>query len=268
MQDTIPYMYVINMTGTYQSRDIVSRGTINLGTSGPRTFVRGHIVSRYPVTPPLLLVPVQHCFLSSKYSLSAGGRWGEEHELEEYSSYDGWCVNANPLRNGLMILHESPYLLICTSHHQSLHTHTYICIVYIYTSLVSCVTLAFRYLKYTISEKLLSREFFFSTQIIDPNYEGNLKCLHLKDTNLYFSLLSMDNNGTGTVLNTIHIFPRSCIVFYSVKLCIGVYPWRVLYLNSSVDPDQNLSCWNWVRIIGSDPMPKGFEDRFNIVKLH
>jgi len=30
----------------------VSQVTINLGTRGPRTFVRGHIVSGCPVTPP------------------------------------------------------------------------------------------------------------------------------------------------------------------------------------------------------------------------
>jgi len=48
------YMYdtVIKMTGKYQSRDIVSHRTINLGTMGPRTFVQGHIVSGRPVTPP------------------------------------------------------------------------------------------------------------------------------------------------------------------------------------------------------------------------
>jgi len=40
------------MTGIYQSRDIVSQGTINLGTMGSRTFVRGHIASGCPVTPP------------------------------------------------------------------------------------------------------------------------------------------------------------------------------------------------------------------------
>jgi hypothetical protein len=36
----------------YQSRDIVSQGTIDLGTRGPRTFVQGHIVSGRPFTPP------------------------------------------------------------------------------------------------------------------------------------------------------------------------------------------------------------------------
>jgi len=36
----------------YQSREIVSQGTINLGTRGPKTFVRGHIVSGRPVTQP------------------------------------------------------------------------------------------------------------------------------------------------------------------------------------------------------------------------
>jgi len=40
------------MTGMFQCRDIVSPGTINLGTRGPRTFVRVHIVSGRPVTPP------------------------------------------------------------------------------------------------------------------------------------------------------------------------------------------------------------------------
>ena len=40
------------MTGMYQCRNIVSPGTINFGTRGPRTFVRGHIVSGRPVTPP------------------------------------------------------------------------------------------------------------------------------------------------------------------------------------------------------------------------
>ena len=32
------------------------QGTINLGTRGPRTFVRGHIVLGRPVTPPLVFV--------------------------------------------------------------------------------------------------------------------------------------------------------------------------------------------------------------------
>jgi len=32
----------------------VSQGTTNLGTRGPRTFVRGHIVLGCPVTPPSL----------------------------------------------------------------------------------------------------------------------------------------------------------------------------------------------------------------------
>jgi len=40
------------MTGMYQSRDIISQGTINLGTRGPRTFGRGHIVSGRLVIPP------------------------------------------------------------------------------------------------------------------------------------------------------------------------------------------------------------------------
>ena len=40
------------MTGMYQSRDIVSQGTINLGTRAPTTLVRGHVVSGRPVTPP------------------------------------------------------------------------------------------------------------------------------------------------------------------------------------------------------------------------
>jgi len=39
------------MTGMYQSRDIVSQGTIDLVTRGPRTFVLGHIVSERLVTP-------------------------------------------------------------------------------------------------------------------------------------------------------------------------------------------------------------------------
>jgi len=43
------------MTGMYQSRDIVSQGTINLGTRGPRTFVQGHIVTGRPFTPPYFL---------------------------------------------------------------------------------------------------------------------------------------------------------------------------------------------------------------------
>ena len=51
MHDTIHILYVVKMTGMYQSRDIVSQGTINLGTRGPRTFVRGHNVSGRPVTP-------------------------------------------------------------------------------------------------------------------------------------------------------------------------------------------------------------------------
>jgi len=46
----IPYWI---MAGLYQCRDIVSLGTINLGTRGPRTFVRGHIVWGRSVTPPL-----------------------------------------------------------------------------------------------------------------------------------------------------------------------------------------------------------------------
>jgi len=53
----IQYIYVIKMTGMYQSRDIVLQGTINLGTRVPRTFVRGHIVLGRPVNPPI--IPVQ-----------------------------------------------------------------------------------------------------------------------------------------------------------------------------------------------------------------
>jgi len=37
----------------FQSRDVVSQGTINLGTRGPRRFVQEHIVSGRPVTPPV-----------------------------------------------------------------------------------------------------------------------------------------------------------------------------------------------------------------------
>jgi len=40
------------MTGMYQCRDIVSPGTIYLGSRSPITFVQGHIVSGRPVTPP------------------------------------------------------------------------------------------------------------------------------------------------------------------------------------------------------------------------
>jgi len=36
----------------FQSRDIVSQGTIHLGARGPRTFVLGHIVLGRPVNPP------------------------------------------------------------------------------------------------------------------------------------------------------------------------------------------------------------------------
>jgi len=52
MHDTI--QICDQMTGMYQSRDIVSQGTINLGTRCPRTFVRGHSVWGRPVTPPYL----------------------------------------------------------------------------------------------------------------------------------------------------------------------------------------------------------------------
>jgi len=48
----IHHIYVIKMTGMYRSKDIGSQGTINVGTRGSRTFVRGHIVQGYPVTPP------------------------------------------------------------------------------------------------------------------------------------------------------------------------------------------------------------------------
>jgi len=40
------------MTGMYQSMDIVSQVTINLGTRSPRTFVWGRIVSGRPVNLP------------------------------------------------------------------------------------------------------------------------------------------------------------------------------------------------------------------------
>jgi len=43
------------MPGMFQSREILSQGTINLGTRGPRTFVRGHIVLGRPFTPPQIL---------------------------------------------------------------------------------------------------------------------------------------------------------------------------------------------------------------------
>jgi len=43
------------MTGMYQSGNIVSQGTINLGTRGSRTFVQGHIFSGHPVTSPQLV---------------------------------------------------------------------------------------------------------------------------------------------------------------------------------------------------------------------
>jgi len=49
MHDT-KYIYAIEMTRMYQSRDIVSQGTISLGTRGPRTIVRGRIVPGRPVT--------------------------------------------------------------------------------------------------------------------------------------------------------------------------------------------------------------------------
>jgi len=49
----IIYIYGIKMTGMYQSRDLVWQGTINFGTGGPRTFVKGHIVKGRPVTPPI-----------------------------------------------------------------------------------------------------------------------------------------------------------------------------------------------------------------------
>jgi len=52
----ITYMWCIMhlMTGMYQSRDSGSQGTINVGTRGSRTFVRGHIVSRRLLTLPFL----------------------------------------------------------------------------------------------------------------------------------------------------------------------------------------------------------------------
>jgi len=41
------------MTGMYQCRDIVFPVRFILGARGPRTFLRGYIVSGLPVTPPL-----------------------------------------------------------------------------------------------------------------------------------------------------------------------------------------------------------------------
>jgi len=40
----------------HQSRDIASQGTIDMGTWGPRTFVRGRIVLGRPVIPPRIFV--------------------------------------------------------------------------------------------------------------------------------------------------------------------------------------------------------------------
>jgi len=52
--DHIYSMYCIMqiMTGMYQSRDTVFLGRLIWGTRGPRTFVRGNIVSGRPVPPP------------------------------------------------------------------------------------------------------------------------------------------------------------------------------------------------------------------------
>ena len=47
----------------YQFRDIVSQGTINGGTRGPRTFVRGHLISGRPVTPPMWLPKSAHKYI-------------------------------------------------------------------------------------------------------------------------------------------------------------------------------------------------------------
>ena len=52
----IQYIYVM-----YNDRDVSMQGhcvsgTINLGTSRPRKFVRGHIVSGRPITPPTGMV--------------------------------------------------------------------------------------------------------------------------------------------------------------------------------------------------------------------
>jgi len=83
----IKYTYVIEMTGKYQSWDIVSQGTINLGTRGPRTFVRGHIVSGRAVTPPgihrIRETIDPRCVHRNDALLSwLGGRGGEESEKQ------------------------------------------------------------------------------------------------------------------------------------------------------------------------------------------
>ena len=63
------------MTGTYHSSNIVYSGTICLGTRVPRKFVRGHIVSGRPITPPILARP------SSFIKVSWISRWPPEQRM-------------------------------------------------------------------------------------------------------------------------------------------------------------------------------------------
>jgi len=77
----------------YKSLDIVSRGTIDLGTSGPRIFVRGHIVSGRPVTPPLFVMvdfrqwakPI-HIYSSS--NVSQGNKFVVRHAIYQGLNLD------------------------------------------------------------------------------------------------------------------------------------------------------------------------------------
>jgi len=57
--------------------DIVSQGTINLGTKGTRTFAQGHIVWWCPVTPPQLVCnPAKklYCTVHIKTNVSFNGK--------------------------------------------------------------------------------------------------------------------------------------------------------------------------------------------------
>jgi len=68
------------MIGMYQCRDIVSQGTISLAIRGPRTFVRGHIVTGRHVTLPLQPVREISELLYRDYMprfyLGGSSKWG------------------------------------------------------------------------------------------------------------------------------------------------------------------------------------------------
>ena len=88
------------MTGTYECRDIVFTGQFIFWTRGPRNFVRRHIVSERPITPPSPFDLFIICFIMWRFHGCPCIDTSLSICINLYVFYNAWwqrCINAGKL---------------------------------------------------------------------------------------------------------------------------------------------------------------------------